>query len=99
VRGAGGRIADSNPNPPFQPQWRCSLPTSKDSVNERLTRYRQIKIRVIGRKFGRRISVPVWFVLDGEKLYLLPVQGSETQWFKNVLQNPQIRIDVRAVEI
>ncbi len=75
------------------------MPTSKDSLKERLTRYRQIKIRVIGRKFGRTISVPVWFVLDGEKLYLLPVQGSETQWFKNVLQNPQIRIDVRAVEI
>ena len=75
--GGGGRITDSNLNPRFQPQWRCSRPTSKDSVKERLTRYRQIKIRVIGRKFGRTISIPVWFVLDGEKLYLLPMQGSE----------------------
>jgi hypothetical protein len=25
---------------------------------------------------GRTISIPVWFVLDGEKLYLLPMQGS-----------------------
>jgi hypothetical protein len=37
-------------------------------------------------------------VLEGEKLYLLPVQGSETQWYKNVLQNPSIRIDARGVE-
>jgi deazaflavin-dependent oxidoreductase (nitroreductase family) len=53
---------------------------------------------VIGRKSGRTISIPVWFVLEGEKLYLLPVQGSETQWYKNVLQNPSIRIDARGVE-
>jgi deazaflavin-dependent oxidoreductase (nitroreductase family) len=74
------------------------MPTSKDSLKERLARYRQIKISVIGRKSGRTISIPVWFVLEGEKLYLLPVQGSETQWYKNVLKNPSIRIDARGVE-
>jgi hypothetical protein len=42
--------------------------------------------------------VPVWFVLDGEELYLLPVRGSDTQWFQNVLQNPSIRIDARGAE-
>jgi hypothetical protein len=31
-------------------------------------------------------------------LYLLPVQGSETQWYKDVLENPTIRIDARGVE-
>ena len=67
------------------------MSTSKDSLKERLTRYRQIKISVIGRKSGRTISIPVWFVLEGEKLYLLPVHGSDTQWYKNVLQNPLIR--------
>jgi hypothetical protein len=36
--------------------------------------------------------------LEGEKLYLLPVQGSETQWYKNVLKNPSIRIEARGVE-
>jgi hypothetical protein len=36
--------------------------------------------------------------LEGEKLYLLPVRGSDTQWYKNVLKNPQIRIDARGVE-
>jgi hypothetical protein len=34
---------------------------------------------VIGRKSGRTISIPVRFVLEGERLYLLPVQGSDTQ--------------------
>jgi deazaflavin-dependent oxidoreductase (nitroreductase family) len=53
---------------------------------------------VTGRKSGRAISIPVWFVLEDDKLYLLPVQGSDTQWYKNVLKNPSIRIDARGAE-
>lgn len=52
---------------------------------------------LIGRKSGNTISVPVWFVLEGEKLYLLPVKGSDTQWYKNILKNPEIRIDARGI--
>jgi hypothetical protein len=74
------------------------MPTPKDDLKERLTRYRQIKLSVIGRKSGRTISIPVWFVLEGEKLYLLPVQGSDTRWYKHVLHNPSIRIDARGQE-
>lgn len=68
-----------------------------DGLKDHLARYREIKITVTGRKSGRPISVPVWFVLDADKLYLLPVQGSETQWYKNVLKNPAMRIDARGV--
>ena len=76
------------------------MPTSeKDGLKERLTRYRQIRISVIGRKSGHKISIPVWFVLeDSNTLYLLPVQGSDTQWYKNVLHNPRIRIAANGKE-
>ncbi len=37
-------------------------------------------------------------MLESDKLYLLPVQGSDTQWYKNVPKNPQIRIDARGAE-
>ena len=67
----------------------------QNELHTRLSRYRQITLSVTGRKSGHTISMPVWFVLEGEKLYLLPVRGSETQWYKNVLQDPQIRIDAR----
>jgi deazaflavin-dependent oxidoreductase (nitroreductase family) len=73
-------------------------PTQNDALKDRLSRYREITISVTGRKSGRTISIPVWFVLDDEKLYLLPVQGSDTQWYKNVLNNPMIRIDARGAE-
>jgi hypothetical protein len=64
-------------------------------LKSRLTRYRQIRISVIGRKSGHKISISVWFVLKGEKVYLLPVKGSDTQWYRNLLKNPSIRIDAR----
>jgi hypothetical protein len=31
--------------------------------------------------------------LEDDKLYLLPVHGSDAQWYKNVLKNPSIRIE------
>jgi len=74
------------------------MPTRNDSLKDRLSRYREIKITVTGRTSGRAISIPVWFVLEDNKLYLLPVQGSDTQWYKNVLKNPTIRIDARGAE-
>jgi hypothetical protein len=36
--------------------------------------------------------------MEDDKLYLLPVQGSDTQWYKNVLKNPSIRIAARGAE-
>jgi len=69
-----------------------------DDLKDRLSRYGEINISVTGRKSGRTISNPVWFVLDGDQLYLLPVKGSDTQWYKNVLNNPSIRIDARGAE-
>jgi deazaflavin-dependent oxidoreductase (nitroreductase family) len=71
------------------------MPARNDSLKDRLSRYKEIKITVTGRKSGRKITIPVWFVFEGDKLYLLPVQGSDTQWYQNVLKNPSIRIDAR----
>jgi deazaflavin-dependent oxidoreductase (nitroreductase family) len=65
-----------------------------DTLKDRLSRYQEINISVTGRKSGRTISIPVWFVLEDGKLYLLPMQGSDTQWYKNVHKKPSIRIDV-----
>src|SRR3954470_11294117 len=72
-----------------------------ESLRDRLSRYREIKITVTGRKSGRKISNPVWFVFEKDLIYLLPVTGSDTQWYRNVLQNPRIGIDARgeAVEV
>jgi len=74
------------------------MPAQTDTLIDRLSRYRELKITVIGRKSGQPITIPVWFVFEDGTLYLLPVQGSDTQWYKNVLKHPKFRIDARGVE-
>lgn len=69
-----------------------------DALKGQLSRNRELNLIVTGRKSGQSISLPVWFVLDRDKLYFLPVQGSETQWFKNVLKKPSIRIQLAGTE-
>jgi deazaflavin-dependent oxidoreductase (nitroreductase family) len=59
---------------------------------------REIQITVTGRRSGREISNPVWFVHDDGKLYLLPVNGSASDWYRNLLQNPTISISVDGAE-
>ena len=73
-------------------------PQANHALRERLGRYREVTIRVTGRKSGRSISNPVWFVWEEGKLYLLPVKGSGTQWYKNVLEDPAMQIGARGTE-
>jgi hypothetical protein len=70
-----------------------------NALKDRLTKHREINIGVLGRKSGRTISIPVWFVFEDGKLYFLPVRGSDTQWYKNVQKKPLIRVDVDGVVV
>ena len=74
------------------------MATRNDALEGRLSRDREITITVTGRKSGRTIAIPVWFVFENGKVYLLPVKGSDTQWYKNVLKNASIRIDAAGAQ-
>jgi deazaflavin-dependent oxidoreductase (nitroreductase family) len=68
------------------------------ALKDHLARASEINLTVTGRKSGRTISQPVWFVLDDDKVDLLPVKGSDTQWYKNALKNSSIRIEAKGTE-
>ena len=68
------------------------MPTRTTDLKDRLSHANEIEITVTGRKSGRSITLPIWFVSDAGTLYLLPVKGSDTQWYQNVLKNPSIKI-------
>jgi hypothetical protein len=59
----------------------------------------EIDLTVTGRKSGQDISRPIWFVYEENKLYLLPVKGSETNWYRNVLQYPTVKILAHGQEL
>jgi hypothetical protein len=56
----------------------------------------EIQLIVKGRVTGNESSRPVWFVLKDRQLFLLPVTGIKTQWYKNIVKNPQVRITIGA---
>ena len=66
--------------------------TAEDRIDRLLKNRRQISISVIGRRSGRTITKPVWFVLSGDALWLLPVYGARTQWYRNLLVDATITI-------
>jgi deazaflavin-dependent oxidoreductase (nitroreductase family) len=57
-----------------------------------LKRDKEIELTVTGRKSGKPFPRPVWFALRGKELLLLPVTGTDSQWYKNILRDPQVKI-------
>jgi len=43
---------------------------------------------------GRWTTRPVWFVVDGATVYLLPMYGADTKWYKHVTANPEIELSI-----
>ena len=54
----------------------------------------ELQFSVKGRRSGKEIPRPVWFVLEGKELLLLPVKGSSTQWYRNILKDPWAKISL-----
>ena len=72
---------------------------SKADLYQKLDGAYEITLSVKGRKSGKDIPRPVWLVHEGNTVYLLPVQGSDTNWYKNLLVDPMLKISVNGVEI
>ena len=52
----------------------------------------EISITVKGRRSGREVTLPVWFAREGNTLWLLPLHGSRTQWYRNVLADHAVTV-------
>ncbi|MEV0713649.1 nitroreductase/quinone reductase family protein [Asanoa sp. NPDC050611] len=52
----------------------------------------EIEITTIGRRTGEGHSHPVWFIREGKSTFLLPVGGRGSQWFRNLRNNPTIKL-------
>ncbi len=56
----------------------------------------EIQITITGRKTGKAITLPVWFIANQKegKLFLLPMHGTSSVWFKNLVKKPDIQISL-----
>jgi deazaflavin-dependent oxidoreductase (nitroreductase family) len=54
----------------------------------------EIVVTSLGRKSKNEISTPLWFVPMGDKIFLLPMEGTHSNWYKNVESSPSIKIKI-----
>ena len=59
----------------------------------------EVDLITTGRKSGNESSRPIWFVEEDEKLLLLPVSGSESNWYRNVEKTPTIGLAADGAEL
>jgi hypothetical protein len=59
----------------------------------------EVELTVTGRRSGRESSRPVWFVQEADRLFLLPISGSDSNWYRNLLKTPALRLGADGAEL
>jgi deazaflavin-dependent oxidoreductase (nitroreductase family) len=86
-------MIDKYDAPPYQPKWILQLQVfllrhTRSSFNRQT-----MIITTTGRKTGRRHSIPIGFIRDGDT-YLALNLGGHSNWFLNALANPCVTLEV-----
>jgi hypothetical protein len=57
------------------------------------------EVELAVKRSGTWTRRPVWFVTDGNTIYLLPVHGTDTKWYTHFIANPEIELSVKGKKI
>src|SRR3989442_12915222 len=71
---------------------------AKLEFEKALEKTREISITVKARKSGKSITLAIWFVHEPGKLQLLPVQGSKTNWYRNLRKHSSIEVQAEKLK-
>ena len=55
---------------------------------------RDAVITVLGRKTNSEIPVTIWFATKSDAIYFLPIQGTATEWYRNIQVHPDVKIRI-----
>ena len=70
-----------------------------DNFHLKLNSAFELTLSIKGRNSGKYIPRPVWFVHEGNTLYLIPNRGSDTNWYKNLLAGSILKISINGFEV
>jgi len=70
-----------------------------DELKSALQDANEVDLTVTGRKSGNESSRPIWFVLEEDKVLLLPVGGMEANWYRNIQKTPTIGLRADGAEL
>lgn len=66
-------------------------PTSQDLSD--LSSHSTLRVTTVGRKTGKRHTVPVWFLVDGKMIYLVTL-NLKRDWVRNMMKNDYVELDI-----
>jgi hypothetical protein len=69
-----------------------------DELKSALQDANEVDLKVTGRKTGHESSRPVWFVLEEDKVLLVPVTGTDSNWYRNIEKTPAIGLRADGAE-
>jgi deazaflavin-dependent oxidoreductase (nitroreductase family) len=72
---------------------------SASDLKDALRDASEVRLTVTGRKSGNESTRPIWFVEEGDRVLLMPVGGRTANWYRNVLQTPEVRLAADGAEL
>jgi hypothetical protein len=70
-----------------------------DQLKSALQDANEVELTVKGRSSGEESSRPIWFVEEDDRILLLPVGGSDSNWYRNIRVNPEIDLAADGAEL
>jgi deazaflavin-dependent oxidoreductase (nitroreductase family) len=71
---------------------------ASDELKSALQDANEVELTVTGRKSGQESTRPVWFVLEGDKVMLVPVTGTDSGWYRNIEKTPTVGLRADGAE-
>jgi deazaflavin-dependent oxidoreductase (nitroreductase family) len=72
---------------------------SEGNIKDALQDKNEVDLTVTGRRSGQESTRPIWFVVEPDRLLLLPVSGSGSNWYRNIVKTPDIRLTANGAEL
>lgn len=61
---------------------------------QRIARAQSLVLTHLGRKSGKPHQVRIWFVVDGDKIFI-GTANIDRHWVRNVQKTPQVKLEIR----
>jgi hypothetical protein len=61
-------------------------------LTDALQNTNEVDLTVTGRKTGRESTRPIWFVKERDRVLLLPVTGTDSNWYRNIVKTSEIQL-------
>jgi len=69
-----------------------------EGISSRLTSAQYLYLTTTGRVSGKLRTVELWFVVQEGKLYMVSGAPQQTNWVRNLRQNPRVHVRIHAAE-